>query len=456
MILGQAFRAFISARGTIVLLCALAALLLLQVVLPQEMLLGEEGFARTLEESGPLRRFLLDTLGLGRMAASPVFLSLLALFFVNLTAVLIRRVGPTWRRVAVRPRSEAAIAAWMKLDAGLTAAIEVPFQPARATRTLRDFGYRVHAAGPRGLFGVKHATAPLGFLLFHVSFFLLLVGGVAIQYTRFVGAGTLVEGQTFEGRYDGIARRPVLGGPPALRFTLAEVVPRFEEGEPVHLGATFRFAGPEGEVVRQARVNGPARWGATRILVETAGLAPVLWLQDPRGFTVEKLAVAARTRQGPPTVARIGGLDVVLHPLGPDAPFPERAALAATRIRLEVARDGRQLFSGALGPGEGAVLAEGVGRIAIDELRYWLGFKVIHERGALPLIAGFVVGILGLIWRLMLYRREVAITWGDGEFRIVGRGEYFSARFQEELETIRSTIARDVARGSGATGTGPA
>jgi hypothetical protein len=209
-------------------------------------------------------------------------------------------------------------------------------------------------------------------------------------------------------------------------------------------------------VERPARVNHPARWGATKILVETAGLSPVLWLQDAEGFTVERLAVAMRTRQGPATVATLGGLNVVLHPLEAGAPFPERDDLSAARIRIDVERDGATLFSGDLGPGEGAVLAGGAGRIAIDEVRYWLGFKVIHERGAIPLIAGFVIGIAGLIWRLMLYRREVAVTWDDAEFRIVGRGEYFSARFQEELETIRSTLAGNLAGADRAGGADPA
>ena len=53
-----------SARLTVALLCLLAVLLLLNVALPQESLLGEERFAQIVE-GRPAFRFLLVTLGLG-------------------------------------------------------------------------------------------------------------------------------------------------------------------------------------------------------------------------------------------------------------------------------------------------------------------------------------------------------------------------------------------------------
>ena len=87
------FRAFISARSTILFLCLLALLLLLNVALPQENVVGAERFAE-MTVGRPVAHFVLVTLGLGRMSVSPVFLTVLALFLLNLLTVLVARIGP--------------------------------------------------------------------------------------------------------------------------------------------------------------------------------------------------------------------------------------------------------------------------------------------------------------------------------------------------------------------------
>ena len=80
------------------------------------------------------------------------------------------------------------------------------------------------------------------------------------------------------------------------------------------------------------------------------------------------------------------------------------------------------------------------GRLVLEDFRYWVDIKVISERGGGLLITGFVIGILGLVWRLLWYRREVAITWDEERFRLVGRSEYFSKRFRDELEGVFSML----------------
>ena len=76
------------------------------------------------------------------------------------------------------------------------------------------------------------------------------------------------------------------------------------------------------------------------------------------------------------------------------------------------------------------------------EMRYWVGVLVVSERGSGVLVTGFIALVVGLIWRLSWHRREVALTWDDREFRLVGRSEYFSGRFREELGSIQAELAR--------------
>jgi cytochrome c biogenesis protein ResB len=433
-------RRLTSVRTTLALLCLLALLLLLNVALPQRAVLGEEQYARVTSASGPIARFFLETLGFGHMATSPIFLAVLALFFLNLGAVLAVRLGPTWRRVALRPRSEEGLQAWARMEESYSEPLPADWQVGKAVQILHGFGFQVRKAGESTLWGVKHRTAPLGFLLFHLSFFLLCAGGVLIYYTRFVGLVVLSEGQQFTGTYNNVLRMPPTGRQPDVRFVLEEVDTRLEEGLPVHLQANLLIQYPGGSTSRVSRVNHPARWGDVSLLVEQAGLAPVLWLQDPRGFTLDRMVTPARTRGGPPTEVPLAGdlVQVLIHPLSSPDLFPSRDERAAAAMRFQVLENGELAFDGELRPGEAVELEQG--RLVLEEFRYWIDLKVISERGGGLLITGFVIGILGLVWRLLWYRREVAITWDEEMFRLVGRSEYFSKRFRDELEGVFSML----------------
>jgi hypothetical protein len=425
----------------VVLLCLLALLLLLHVVLPQVNVVGEEEL-RSIASGNALYRFVLVDLGFGRMPTSPVFLTVLSLFFLNLLLVLVARIGPTIRRTVLKTRSEKGLQAWARLEESLTGSLPRGWNAGDAARTLRDFGYQVRRPGERTFWGVKHRTAPLGFLLFHISFFLICAGGMLIYYTRFVGAAVLVESQEFAGEYSEIERRPPLGDPDDLVFSLERVETRFERGEPIHLGAVFRFHQAGTTVERRARVNKPARWGSARILVHRAGLATVLWLQDSRGFTVDRIVSPVRTRGGPPSQIPLGDgtMVAIVQPLDPNAPFPSREELRDQSLRFVVARESLVLFDGKLRPGQAAQLEDQ--RLVLEELRYWIGLRVIAERGGGLLIAGFTAGVVGLIWRLLWYRREIAVTWDERSFHVVGRSEYFSGRFRGELRSLRSVLER--------------
>lgn len=448
-------RLLTSVRTTVVLLVSVALMLLLNVLIPQASVLGPEEFARV-AVSGRSARFLLVDLGLGYLSTSPLFLTVLVLFFVNLAAVLISRAGPTWRRTRFRARKLSALRAWTKAEPDRTAPLPEGSDTerflARAVETLRGFGYQTHkATGEEGaraargeqpslhaVHGVKHRMAPLGFLLFHLSFFLLCAGGFALYLTRFVATAVVVEGQELTDLGAArVLRRPPLGGPPDLRFALETVEPRFEKGQPLHLGATLRF--PDG-ALQHARINRPARWGSASVLVQQAGLAPVLWLQDSRGFSLDRVLVAATSQAGDPTRVplaeeRFGPrLEAVIQPLGPDEDFPARAELAATPMELRLLDDGEVVFEGTLRPGQAASLPQG--RLVLEELRYWLRVMVVAERGGGLLITGFLLGVVGLVWRLAAYRREVAVVWDAQRGTVVGRSEYFVLRFQEELDGI--------------------
>lgn len=446
-------RSFTSARVTVSLLCLLALLFVANVALPQASVVGPAAFAE-LVTGHPVRYFFLVTLGLGSLSTSPFFFSVLALFFANLGAVLAARFGPTWRRARMRRRSEKGLVAWLRAGARSGEALSAPrppgFTPLRMVRALQGHGYRVRRVGERTFHGVRHRTAPLGFVLFHLSFFLVCAGALALYATRYVASASLVEGQELQAEDLHVLRRPRLGAPLVPSFTVDRVDPRFDEGQPVHLGAVVRFQRIGGAVERPARINGPARSGATAVLLQQAGLAPVLWLQDGAGFTVDRVAVSAGGRSGEATPVPLadGRLTVLIDPLPAGTPFPGRGELAATALPLQVLAGDDVVFAGALRPGEGGVLAGGRGRLVVEELRYWVGVQVVRERGGGLLVAGFLLGVVGLVWRLLWYRREVALGWDDANVWLVGRSEYYSVHFRGELAALLASLG-EMARGEG-------
>jgi hypothetical protein len=433
-------RWFRSARVTISLIATLAVFLFLNVAMPQEAVLGTERF-EGLAENGPIAHFLLVTLGLGNMATSPVFLAILGLFFLNLAVVIGTRVMPTWRRVAMRPRQEEGLRAWARMEETFNAQLPSGWDTAHVVHILRGFGYPVRKVGASIYWGVKHRTAPLGFLLFHLSFFLLFAGGVLIYYTRFVGTAILSEGQAFTGAYSDVHRQPPFPTGRPLAFLVDEVEMRMVAGEPVHLSARLLLQHSGPPIPMTSEVNHPAKWGSTIILAEQAGVAPVLWLQDSAGFSLDRVVIPARARGGLPTPVELaeGRLQILIHPLDTVASFPTRDDLATAKMRLQVIEDGQLLFDDRLGVGDAGDF-EG-GRLVVEEIRYWVGVRIITERGGGLLIAGFLAAVLGLMWRLLWYRREVVVDWDESDFRLVGRSEYFSERFQSELRAIFSMLS---------------
>ena len=230
-------------------------------------------------------------------------------------------------------------------------------------------------------------------------------------------------------------------------FSLQTVRPVYKHGFPLQLGAVFSFLEQGDSVERESWINRPAVAGSAKLLVHRAGLAPVFWLQDEDGFTLDRVSVVTATLGAQATSAPLGVEPVLVEvePLAPGSDLPSLESVRKTGLRLRVLSDGIERFAGVLRPGEAA--SWDGGRLVLEEVRYWVALQVIAERGGGLLIAGFVFGISGLVWRLLWYRREVALSWDDQEFRITGRGEYFSQRFHEELKSIRKFLAAEPEHG---------
>lgn len=445
------WRLLTSLRTAAVLMAVLGLFLLLNVAVPQRAVVGEETFARLAERGAA--RLALVTLGLGSIPTNPAFLATLGLFFLSLGASLLERFRPMLRRSGRgRPTPEAA-AAWLARPGALRVPLPEGWSARSASEVLRVCGYRTAGVGDGRLWGVRNAAAPLGFALFHASFFVLCLGGLLLWGTRFAGTATAIEGQPWQGAYGRVVREAPWGARPRLAFTVSDVESRAERGQPVHLGATVRFLHAGRGAEQKARVNEPATWGSSTVLLQTAGLALQLWLQDAEGYTLERVLAPAVKTAGEPSVVPLAGgrWEVVAPPLERDA-FPARAELPETAVRLLVrpSGGGEAVFDGALRPGDSVRL--GPDRLVLEDVRPWVGVLVVSERGGALLVAGFLLGVAGLTWRMIWYRREVLLAWDDGALTLAGRSEHFPLRFRQELEALLALLAAEA--GSGGAGAG--
>ena len=438
------WRALVSIRTTAIIIVVLAILLLLNVTIPQAGV-DPQGYAKAVRGGG-IGRFLVMTLGLGAMSTSRVFLATLALFFVNLAAVLVARTRATLRRLRFTVPTTTQLDALLA-DAGtLPASCRTgPESLRRARRLLETLGYATFQPSEGTLWAVRHRLALIGFPLFHLSFFVLAVGGGMLYLTRSVVNVVAAEGQTVDSAVGHVVRRAPLGQGKPVRLSVEHVEVHLEDGKPIDLTAAIRLDDETGDA-RIARINHPAAEGDLTVLVERAGIAPVLWLVDERGFTLDRVAVIATGDGGLPTRLRLGEgeIEAVIEPIHLGRSFPERPQLARVPVGIRLRRGDRIAFDGWLRPGDAVEV--GGRSVRLQEVRYWAELALVRESGGGLLIAGFLLAIGGIVWRMAWHRRDVAVAWDDGRLRIGGRSEFYPGRFRAELEELRALVAKELAR----------
>ncbi|HSN15922.1 MAG TPA: cytochrome c biogenesis protein ResB, partial [Anaeromyxobacteraceae bacterium] len=203
-----------SLRTTAALLLLLLVLLVLSVLIPQRSgvtLAAHDAWAA----AGGIRRFLLIDLELGHVPTSRIFLVSLGLFFANLLAVLGERTGVALRRCRFVPPTAAAARELSRRDGAIAIAASEGGM-SRAAAVLNGLGYRTFSAEGM-VWGVKNRFSPLGFPLFHLSFFVLWAAGSLLYYTRSVGILSAIEGQWVETASAHVVTRAPAGPPPSLR-----------------------------------------------------------------------------------------------------------------------------------------------------------------------------------------------------------------------------------------------
>ena len=442
----KAIKYLSSLRFTILLISLLCLIFALGLCVPQQSLLKSIYFEW--QSNSPKLVAVLDALGLTTIYTSPITLTLWLLFFLNLSLVLWQRWPIVKSRITL---SDKKIVDPMTAG-GYPFRNSYPLPDELAGDTITD---RIGKRGftllgdASGFYGVKNRLSPIAFMLFHVSFFLILLGGLISVYTEFVGFLDLTQGESFQGeltRYNESPepRMPEIGSPPSASFTVKSIVPRVTGNTPT--GISVLLVDSRGKS-HDVDINRPYSSEHTSFVFKHLGVSPLFVLKNASGKEMAGAYVKLDVLKMRPDRFALGGFTYTAT-FYPD--FVVDNGKRATRSMefnnpmffITVEQGGKKIAEG-LVPKNGALEFPGY-RLEMRDMPFWVRFYVVKQRGLSILYAGFAIATIGVIWRLLFFRREIvgAVREQDGVRCLVvaGRSEYYKNLAEDEFTKLFSDI----------------
>ena len=436
-----------SLRFTILLISLLGVMFIVGLWVPQRRLL--KAIYLEWQANSPTLVAILDALGLTYVYTSPVTVTLWVFFFINLTLVLWQRLPVIMKRIDL---SDAKISDPETAGAAYAFRASYPLPEGMdgdaVLGSLRKRGYTV-LGNADGFLGVKNRLSPIAFALFHVSFFLILLGGLVSVYTEFIGYLDLAEGESYQGeisRYNAspAPKMPEIGSPPSVPFTVTKVTPQVVRNTPT--GISVMIEDGQGQQ-HEVGINTPWNVDYASFVFKHLGVAPLFVVKDASGRELDGAYVKLDIMQGRQDKFSLAGYLFVAH-YYPDYEFKDgqhgtrSQEFANPAFVIAVERDGKKITEGVVAK-NGALEFAG-NRLELHDSPFWVRFYVIKQRGLSIVYLGFFLASVGVIWRLIFYRREIlgAVRNRDGEETLVvaGRSEYYKSLAEDEFNKLFNRV----------------
>jgi len=397
---------------------------------------------------------LLDFIGFTEIYLSPVTILLLVIFFINLFVVILNRMPVIFRRAYLAGEMPAFSAALIKSGKDVKV-ITAKKNVNDLADDLRSFFKKKkwffrEAKADNTYIAVKNRYSPIGFLFFHLSFFLCLIGGIMITYTRFSGNLPLTEGQKFEGdmaQFRSLSSEPkILKRLPALSLYLEKVQPVYDNGVPTELLASLSLTFNDQTKKEVIRINEPVKRGSMSIIAERIGVSPLFVIRGPSGRQIDAAYVSLNVLGGEEDSFQFETDKRFTFVVRFYPDFIRDKGAASTKsiemknpaMLLTAGKDSKIIYQGIIKLGEYADL--GVYSIGFQDVRYWVEFLIIREYGRIPLIGGFIMAAIGLIMRLVFFQKRFRLAIEHERdntlLYIDGKSEFFQHSFKEEVDII--------------------
>jgi ResB-like family protein len=435
-----------SLRFTILLICLLGVMFIIGLWVPQARLL--RSIYLEWQRNSPVLVAFLDAFGLTSIYTSPITVTLWVLFFLNLSLVMWQRIPIIKSRITL---SEAKIADPLTVKG-------YPFQrsyplPTGMDGTMVITLLRKHRFAVLGdgtcFYGVKNRFAPIAFALFHLSFFLILLGGLITTYTQFIGYVDLAQGEPFKGelsQYNATPppQMPYFGSPPGNRFTITSIVPKVAGFTPT--GISVKLVDGQGSS-HEVGINTPYSAENASFVFNHLGVAPLVILTDPSGREIAGSYVKLDVLKGKADSFSLGGFifkakfypDYVLEkgkPATRSMEFNNRV------FTIVVEQGGKKIAEGTVTKG-GTIEFAGY-RLEVRDIFYWVRFYVVKQYGISVMYLGFAIASIALVWRLIFYRKELVGAVRDENgvrfLHIAARSEYYKDLAEDEFTKFFDSI----------------
>jgi hypothetical protein len=428
-----------SLRFTILLICLLGLIFALGLLVPQQRLL--KTIYLEWQKNSPGLVALLDALGLTNVYASPITITIWLLFFLNLSLVLWQR----WPLVKSRIALSNTKIADPEVVGGYPFRNSYPLPSDlngdKIIAALRKNRYTVLGEAT-GFYGVKNRLAPIAFMIFHLSFFLVLLGGVISIYTEFIGYIDLAQGENFQGelnRYNKmpIPKMPAIGSIPKVSFNIRSIEPQVVRNTVTGIKVTLA---DDGGNIHEVGINTPYNTDNSSFVFKHLGVAPLFILKDASGKEIQGAYFKLDVVKGRQDTFRLG--DFIFsadyfsdYELKDGVHTSKSMEFANPVFVISVERDGRK-FAEAAVPRNGTMTFAGYS-LEMRDMPFWVRFYVVKQRGLSILYAGFALATIGVIWRLLFYRREIVGTVREVDgirfFVVAGRSEYYKSLAEDEF-----------------------
>jgi hypothetical protein len=231
---------------------------------------------------------------------------------------------------------------------------------------------------------------------------------------------------------------------------LLKVSPNYEGTTGTDLNVLMKVLYRSDVFDAHARVNEPVRVGAVSILPEEIGISPQFILKERDGKVLFDGYFILNVLKGDEDSFQFPG-----HPYTVSVRFyPDHAVedgKAVTRsltianpvFHLRIEEEGRTLYDAFRRPGERASF--GAFEVSCGEIRYWVDLFIVREYGTTPLYAGFLVGTIGLIMRLIFYQKTIRVHVDASNdaclLYLTGSVEFEQHAFRDELARLAADMA---------------
>ncbi|MDR3579949.1 MAG: cytochrome c biogenesis protein ResB [Oryzomonas sp.] len=435
-----------SLRFTILLICLLGLMFIIGLWVPQARLL--KSIYLEWQRNSPVLVAYLDAFGLTSIYTSPITVTLWVFFFLNLALVMWQRIPVIKNRITL---SEAKIADPLTVK-GYSFQHSYQLSPDMdgnmVIALLRKHRFAILGDGTC-FYGVKNRFAPIAFILFHLSFFLILLGGLITVYTRFMGYVDLAQGEPFKGDFSQYnstppIQMPQFGSLPSNRFTITSIVPSVAGFTPT--GISIKLVDSQG-LPHEAGINTPYSAENASFVFNHLGVAPLVILKSPSGQEIAGSYVKLDVLKGKADTFTLGGFNfkTKFYPdyvLEKGKPATRSMEFNNQVFTIVAEQGGKKIAEGTVSKG-GTIEFAGY-RLEVRDILYWVRFYVVKQYGVSVMYLGYAIASIALIWRLIFYRKELvgAVRDVDGVryLHIAARSEFYKDLAEDDFTKFLESL----------------